>query len=135
MTQILNARIRTGSAYSQLDKDALCYLYLLSLYMRETATRSLRDTVKGTQKYKLGAELKNTTNRIKEFERHAKTAQEKKAVEEGEDRILTNITLNVQFATILLQLPQNDEVAEWFFDELEKLKFQAQNKFRTDVKA
>lgn len=133
MTTLLNARIKTGSAYSQLDKDAICYVYLLSLYMREMATRSLRDTVRGTQKYKLGAELKNTRNRIKEFERHAKTAQEKKAVEEGEDRILTNITLNVQFATILLQLPQNDEVADWFFDELEKLKFRAQNKFGPDA--
>ena len=79
MTPILNARIRTGSAYSQLDKDALCYLYLLSLYMRETATRSLRDTVTGTQKYKLGAELKNTTNRIKEFERHAKDGSRQKS--------------------------------------------------------
>ena len=114
MTQILNARIRTGSAYSQLDKDALCYLYLLSLYMRETATRSLRDTVTGTQKYKLGAELKNTTNRIKEFERHAKTAADKKAVEEGEERI---------------------EVSDWLYDELEKLKFRGLNKFRPDVKA
>ena len=80
MTNILNARIKSGSAYNKQDKDALCYLYLLSLYMRETATRSLRDTVKGTQKYKLGAELKNTTNRIKEFERHAKTEAERKAV-------------------------------------------------------
>ncbi len=133
MTTILNARIKTGSAYSQLDKDALCYLYLLSLYMRETATRSLRDTVRGQQKYTLGAELKNVRNRIKQFERHAKTAQEKKAVEEGEDRILTNITLNVQFATILLQLPQNDKVAEWAYDELEKMKFRAFNKFGPDA--
>ena len=129
MTTILNARIKTGSAYSQLDKDALCYLYLLSLYMRETATRSLRDTVKGTQKYKLGAELKNTTNRIKEFERHAKTAAERKAVEEGEERILTKVSLNVQFATIALQLPDNDEVADYLYDELETLKFRALNKF------
>ncbi len=135
MNTILNARIRTGSAYSQLDKDALCYLYLLSLYMRETATRSLRDTVQGTQKYKLGAELKNTTNRIKEFERHAKTAAERKAVEEGEERILTKVLLNVQFATISLQLPDNDEVSDWLYEELEKLKFRGLNKFRPDVKA
>ena len=135
MTQILNARIRTGSAYSQLDKDALCYLYLLSLYMRETATRSLRDTVTGTQKYKLGAELINTTNRIKEFERHAKTAADKKAVEEGEERILTKVLLNVQFATISLQLPDSDEVSDWLYDELEKLKFRGLNKFRPNVKA
>ena len=133
MTPILNARIRTGSAYSQLDKDALCYLYLLSLYMRETATRSLRDTVQGTQKYKLGAELKNTTNRIKEFERHAKTAADKKAVEEGEERILTKVLLNVQFATISLQLPDNDEVADWLYEELEKLKFRGLNKFRPNA--
>ena len=133
MTPILNARIRKGSAYSQLDKDALCYLYLLSLYMRETATRSLRDTVQGTQKYKLGAELKNTTNRIKEFERHAKTAADKKAVEEGEERILTKVLLNVQFATISLQLPDNDEVADWLYEELEKLKFRGLNKFRPDA--
>ena len=133
MTPILNARIRTGSAYSQLDKDALCYLYLLSLYMRETATRSLRDTVQGTQKYKLGAELKNTTNRIKEFERHAKTAADKKAVEDGEERILTKVLLNVQFATISLQLPDSDEVSDWLYDELEKLKFRGLNKFRPDA--
>ena len=133
MTPILNARIRTGSAYSQSDKDALCYLYLLSLYMRETATRSLRDTVQGTQKYKLGAELKNTTNRIKEFERHAKTAADKKAVEEGEERILTKVLLNVQFATISLQLPDNDEVADWLYEELEKLKFRGLNKFRPNA--
>ena len=135
MTPILNARVRTGSAYSQLDKDALCYLYLLSLYMRETATRSLRDTVQGTQKYKLGAELKNTTNRIKEFERHAKTAAERNAVAEGEERILTKVSLNVQFATIALQLPDNDEVADYLYEELEMLKFRALNKFRPDVKA
>ena len=133
MTNVLNARVRTGSAYSQLDKDALCYLYLLSLYMRETATRSPRDTVQGTQKYKLGAELKNTTNRIKEFERHAKTAAERNAVEEGEERILTKVSLNVQFATIALQLPDNDEVADYLYEELEMLKFRALNKFRPNV--
>ena len=133
MTNVLNARVRTGSAYSQLDKDALCYLYLLSLYMRETATRSLRDTVKGTQKYKLGAELKNTTNRIKEFERHAKTAAERNAVAEGEERILIKVRLYVQFATIALQLPDNDEVADYLYEELEMLKFRALNKFRPDV--
>ena len=133
MTTLINARIKTGSAYSQLDKDALCYLYLLSLYMRETATRSLRDTVQGTQKYKLGAELKNTRNRIKEFERHAKTAADKKAVEEGEERILTKVLLNVNFATIALQLPDNDEVADYLYDELEMLKFRALNKFRPDA--
>ena len=133
MTNVLNARVRTGSAYSQLDKDALCYLYLLSLYMRETATRSLRDTVKGTQKYKLGAELKNTTNRIKEFERHAKTEAERKAVADGEERILTKVLLNVQFATISLQLPDSDDVSDWLYDELEKLKFRGLNKFRPDA--
>ena len=133
MTPILNARVRTGSAYSQLDKDALCYLYLLSLYMRETATRSLRDTVKGTQKYKLGAELQNTTNRIKEFERHAKTEAERKAVADGEERILTKVLLNVQFATISLQLPDSDDVSDWLYDELEKLKFRGLNKFRPDA--
>ena len=133
MTPILNARVRTGSAYSQLDKDALCYLYVLSLYMRETATRSLRDTVKGTQKYKLGAELKNTTNRIKEFERHAKTEAERKAVADGEERILTKVLLNVQFATISLQLPDSDDVSDWLYDELEKLKFRGLNKFRPDA--
>ena len=133
MTNVLNARVRTGSAYSQLDKDALCYLYLLSLYMRETATRSLRDTVKGTQKYKLGAELKNTQNRIAEFERHAKTEAERKAVADGEERILIKVRLYVQFATIALQLPDKDEVADYLYEELEMLKFRALNKFRPDA--
>jgi len=133
MTNILNARIKSGSAYNKQDKDALCYLYLLSLYMRETATRSLRDTVKGTQKYKLGAELKNTQNRIAEFERHAKTEAERKAVADGEERILTKVLLNVQFATISLQLPDSDDVSDWLYDELEKLKFRGLNKFRPDA--
>ena len=101
--------------------------------MRETATRSLRDTVTGTQKYKLGAELINTTNRIKEFERHAKTAADKKAVEDGEERILTKVLLNVQFATISLQLPDSDEVSDWLYEELEKLKFRGLNKFRPNA--
>ena len=133
MTPLLNARVKTGSAYSEIDRKALCYVYLLSLYMRETATRSLRDTVQGREKHKLGAELKNTRNRIQEFERHAKTAQDREAWQDGEDRILTKVSLNVEFATITIQLPDNDEVADWLHDELQKLRFRALNKFRADA--
>ena len=125
----MSKKRKVSTAYTERDKEALCYLFTLSMYMMESYSRGLAEAFNFSARQYFGRKAKNARAELKKFAGFAKGKGELNIWEQGEDIVLVRKEIMLQFANIALMLPGKDEDLEWLENEVEMLKFRAKNKF------
>ena len=135
MTNTLNTRralaaqIKTdGSQYNEQERLAYCLMYLSSLLMANQAATVMREFTKGNQKMKLGQSIKGRRRELSELAAKVSNTGDSKSWQISEDRIETRVGLIAHFAIMTMQFNDDDKTIDWFSDQVDLLKLQAQNR-------
>ena len=120
---------KVSTAYTERDKEALCYLFTLSMYMLESYCRGLAEAFNYSSRAYFARKAKNARAEIKKFAGFAKGKGELDLWHDGEDVVLVRQEIALQFMNGLLSTPGKDEDLEWWENEVEMLKFRAANRF------
>ena len=135
MTNTLNTRaalaaqIKTdGSQYNEQERLAYCLMYLSSLLMANQAGTVIREFTRGAQKMRLGQAIKGRKRELSELAGRVSAQGDSEAWQISEDRIETRVALIAHFAITTMQFNDDDDTIDWFSDQVDLLKLQAQNR-------
>ena len=114
-----------GCSLTEQERVAYCLMYTTSLLMANHAARAMRQFVKGRDKQVLGREMRNREARLKEIGGRAWRIDTRGDWEEGNERIEMQAELIAQFALLIQQFNNDDEMVDFFHDRLKLIKLDA----------
>lgn len=119
------------TAYTDADRLNAVYMFLVSIYMTNKYATELAETSSHNVKDYFRRKAKNALGDLKKF-RSKTTHNENDVWENGEEAMLIRVETIGAFSALMAEVPSTDEAMDFMFDELEKLKFRIQNKYKYD---